>query len=458
MCIFAVNMKNNTPKWLYLLLLSVCLRFVYAYFVGDAIFEGDGKAYVQAAETLFDADFYPLWPPGMLYYLHIWIKIGGNHPIVFILAMQCIWVLTGWRLYQVVTRISNASAGLWALGIATFFPAFIHHSVSPLSQLPTALCLLGILDISTLLWQRPQSPLKYWLMGGIWLSMLVLLRPSNLLIAGIVPFFWLIVDVSRKPTWQTLRNFFVCMTVVGFWLGAWEIRAIQTAGKWVWINDYNSLNFYYGNNPHTPLYKTWWLGSHKIETDPQHPFAADSIQKLPPALRDPAYQQLAIAHIRQYPHLFVIRTLNRMRCLAGFDTFTGSALRPHVPYLSYVASVLDVLFYEFLLFVGLTFFLIPKSIYSFYEYSDLLRKLTLLIIACFCIPYFINFSHPTYHFPLHIFGIIYTSIGLSFLRTKNSNISPIRKFLFQHIFYLLIFLILIYIQIEWFWIGINEIR
>ena len=28
------------------------------------------------------------------------------------------------------------------------------------------------------------------------------------------------------------------------------------------VNEANSVNFFIGNNPYTPLYKTWWFGSH----------------------------------------------------------------------------------------------------------------------------------------------------------------------------------------------------
>src|SRR5262249_3834990 len=112
-------------------------------------------------------------------------------------------------------------------------------------------------------------------------------------------------------------------------IAAWEVTAHARTGRWVFINDANSQNLFYGNNPWTPLYRTWWFGSHKAgEPDVPDAYVAlhKQIAELPPGQRDRAFTRVAVRHILERPDLFVVRTLARVQVYFAFDSFAGSFL------------------------------------------------------------------------------------------------------------------------------------
>src|SRR6185436_10643282 len=130
---------------------------------------------------------------------------------------------------------------------------------------------------------------------------------------------------------RRLAAFAVPVAVVAIGAGAWSLKAHTAVNGFVFINNANSQNIYYGNNPWTPLYQTWWYGSHK---DYEHPTGDEKaflrtlnrINRQPHEVRDRIFVQLALDHIRDRPDLFAIRTASRVRTFAGFDTFTSSQL------------------------------------------------------------------------------------------------------------------------------------
>ncbi len=97
-------------------------------------------------------------------------------------------------------------------------------------------------------------------------------------------------------------------------------------GRFVFINNANSQNIFYGNNPWTPLYRTWWYGSHKEPGDmpPEFEAAMTQINHGDPRQRDALFVKTAMDHIKARPDLFLLRSVNRVRVFMGFDTFTSA--------------------------------------------------------------------------------------------------------------------------------------
>jgi hypothetical protein len=165
------------------------------------------------------------------------------------------------------------------------------------------------------------------------------------------------------------------------------------------------VNLYYGNNPWTPLYRTWYFGSHaKFGTEDIHQFPGfekveSSILAMPKVDRSKAYQHLAVDYVLHRPGLFLLRTVNRIRCFWGFDVFTaanlrgagGAGARWFLP-----VFLLDAVCY--LAIAGFAFFWIaaaPSSLWLQWE-TWLLGGSVLL----YALPYWLSMSHPTYHFPV----------------------------------------------------------
>ena len=104
----------------------------------------------------------------------------------------------------------------------------------------------------------------------------------------------------------------VPLLVVALAVGAWMARAHAMTGRFVFVNSANSENVYQ-QQPWTPLYRTWWFGSHKHRGDPGVPdgFVDDyhDIGAHAAGERDRLFMARALeSHVRR-PDLFAIRTV-----------------------------------------------------------------------------------------------------------------------------------------------------
>jgi hypothetical protein len=99
------------------------------------------------------------------------------------------------------------------------------------------------------------------------------------------------------------------------------------------------------------------------------------------------------------PDLFLLRTLNRVRCFWGFDIFTaanlrgaGGAGRRWFP----VAFAMDAIGY--LAVAGYAFFWISAAPARFWTRWETWSLATTIVL--YALPYWVTMSHPTYHFPI----------------------------------------------------------
>ena len=400
----AVYKLFSHPFYLYgIIIISLITRVLYAFHIQQELLEGDAASYVQEAIYLWKGEAYlPHLPPGLPLWLAGWIGIIGNHTATYVLSMCVVWLGFTGLLYSVLSyhQVSTVYKAA-TLTLFAFFPTFIHHSVVPLTQLPAAVCLLALYALLI----RPNASWQgYVLLGGV-LGVFILTRPSSLLLLGFIPLYWF---------WQ--RRFSPKMLlipgVVAAGIGLWQMKVATMNTQTVFINEANSLNFFYGNCPATPLYKTWWLGSHELpenEGGQKTRHIIDSLKALPIPTQDKAYQQAALRYIAQEPFDFILRTLSRIRCFFAYDTFTGSWLVKHNhPLLGKIILSIDA---------GLYCILVILLIMTVGKYPPSYYAIFLVLTIGYAFPYFIAFSHPTYHFP--ILPLIAVAIG------KNAHFSSL---------------------------------
>jgi hypothetical protein len=286
---------------------------------------------------------------------------------------------------------------LWLAVLAVFSvtPALIHFSIEPMTQMPAAVLLLWALS-ATVRCAQGAGWGEALLLGGS-LGYLALVRPSALPLMIALPavVLWRRRDVALPA---------VAVTLAAVLILAWTARVHQLSGQWR-INNSNGPNLYYGNNPWTPLYRTWYFGSHaKLGTEEIHEFSeyeriVRETTALPATSRGDAFQKLAKDYVLEHPGLFLLRTANRVRCFWGFDVFTaanlrgaGGAAKRWFP----VAFVLDAVCY--LLVAGYAVFWIAAAPVVLWR-----RWETWLLtgaIVLYGLPYWVTMSHPTYHFPV----------------------------------------------------------
>ena len=178
-------------------------------------------------------------------------------------------------------------------------------------------------------------------------------------------------------------------------------------GRWVFINEANSYNFFIGNNPFTPLYKTWWFGSHG-PGDPDFPVGYQAllaeIQSQPLEAQSSLYFKTAVEHIMARPDLFLIRTASRIRSYFAFDTFAGSALINGYSINKFVGLIVifaDACFYCMTLIMAI------RALFDADLRASPYVGFLVLLAVLYALPYWLSFSHPTYHFPVvPLFGIL----------------------------------------------------
>jgi len=356
-------------------------------------FVGDERSYSAMAGQLLDgARFAPDCPPGLPYYLAFFQSFLGRSQVVAMAAMIPWYVAFSAVLFALVMRIGGRRAANIALWAFALYPAFIYHSVVPLTQLPVAACLLLVALLVLVL--RGRQSLSIPAAIGAALGAAVLMRPSVVFLAAGVPIFIMV-------RWRSVKGGLVALGVAAALVAPWLVKVKVMTGDFVFVNYATSRNLYIGNNEWTPLYKTWWLGSRNEAGVVPRGFAAEDarIRALPPAEEERAYRALATDHIQSEPGRFAVRTLNRIRGYFAFDTYTGTVLGkfcklPAALGLSVIA--LDALFYIALMALSIVAFHAPRGLGT----GRVTRATLLWIVAAYAVPHWIAFSHPMYHIPV----------------------------------------------------------
>jgi hypothetical protein len=391
--------KWQTASWQMFALIIGCsllIRLFMLRMMWATPLASDSQDYREMALQLIGGvHFVPYWPPGLSLYLVPFLAAGLGD-MALRTSMLLWWILFCWGLIRLGRDLGLRDRPiLLILGIFSITPALVHFSVEPMTQMPSAALLLLGVSSAIRCWKLPNWR-EALLLGGAtgWLA---LVRPSALPLLLAFP---ALVYFGRRR----MREPVIAITLGGIMILAWVAKVHQLSGQWK-INNSNGVNLYYGNNPWTPLYRTWYFGSHaKPESDEIHHFPGyekvmSEVLDLPETEHGAAFQKLAVDYIRQRPGLFLLRTINRVRCFWGFDIFTAAHLRearPSVRRWFPVVLALDAACY--LAVAGFAFFWIAAAPAVFWRrWETWLLAGTVLFYA---LPYWVSMSHPTYHFPV----------------------------------------------------------
>jgi len=348
---------------------------------------GDSASYNNMALGLLRGGaLTPYWPPGLPLFLSLVHWMFGPTEAVARLAMLVFYLGCAFFTYRsAVLLTGETAAGNLALVVLAISPASILASVETMTELPTAMCLMVV--GYCLLRAESGFSLAYASLLGILIGYLSLIRPSSVLLLVLVPaYLWW---RTRKPAAPVIVLLLGTL-VVSLWTGF-----VYEKTGFIRINTSNSRNLYYGNNPRTPIYKTWWLGSHhelaNTSTPPEN--AVDAVAQ------EAQYSKLAAAYIRQHPYLFLVRTFNRVCVYFSLNVFAGSYLIANygIPkLLGLVILALDAGIYLMvaagtILYVGTLSGMTLRT-----------RNVCVLLglIAFYALPYFVAFSHPRLHYPM----------------------------------------------------------
>ena len=361
--------------------------------------DGDAADYHQMALDLgAGVPFEPDWPPGLPLYLVPFQRaaraIGAPEVIGDRVAMLAAYLLLSWLLHGLARRLLPAPTAGAVVCVFALFPSFVYMSVVPLTQIPASVCLTAACWAAIEL-ANPQTPRQgLWAcLLGVALGCLILVRPSSVVLLPLGP---LIVAYSARRLWPAAVAMALAVALVGVWLD----KAHAMTGRWFFVNNANSQNLFYGNNPYTPLYRTWWYGSHKdgdVGVPQEFVRLHRRLASAPPAVRDHEFSSFALRHILQRPDLFVVRTSSRIRVFFAYDTFTGAQVAKKSASPRRRLLGLGIIGIDALFFISIAGAALARLCVVSVD-----RRVG--ILCCFSLiyatPYFVTFAHPTYHFPI----------------------------------------------------------
>lgn len=393
----SMQLPNRSPAATFALLLgfSLVIRLLVLWLVADAPLASDSGDYRDMAiQLLSGTSFVPYWPPGMSLYLSPFLAAGAGTSVLRA-AMLVWWVLFCFGFARLARDLA-VPRRLWlgALAIFSVTPALVHFSIEPMTQMPAAVLLLWALS-ATLRCAKGGGWGEALLLGCA-LGYLALVRPSALPLVVVLPA--LVLWQRRKLAMPA-----VALVIAGVMLVAWMARVHEMSGRWV-LNNSNGSNAYYGNNPWTPLYRTWYFGSHaklggeEIQQFPEYERIVRETKLLPMIERSKAFEKLAKDYVVHHPGAFVLRTANRVRCFWGFDVFTAANLRGSAEGRRWFSLVFALDAACYLIIAGCAFFWIAAASGSLWRRWEV--WLLAGAIVLYALPYWVTMSHPTYHFPV----------------------------------------------------------
>lgn len=433
---------QQRESWLRLLGIGLLLRLLLLLYIGHDPLQGDSLYYHQMGVALAQGDSWdPYWPPALPLYEAGLTLLFGSSPLVARLGMLLWFILLARVTTRLFERIHSRVAGNLALLLLCIYPEFVHHSIEPLTHIPTATLLLLLFD--DLLCYTSEKKRGLLTRMGVCLGLLVLLRPASLLFVIWIPLLMLI-----------RRRSFIGAAYVVMWasllVSSWVYYTYEQHHRWIPVNEANARNFYLGNNPWTPDYKTWYFGSHWTGWE-GNPLAFRTelaqLEALPSDEQSKAFTRQALQHITADPGTFFLRTLNRTRVFLAFDTFTGARLlqSDHQPekILGAATLILNVLIFPLTLLMAL----MVMTGWLRWELPRFTRRIALAFVLSYALPYLLSFTHPTYHLPLIPLFFGFAMIPFAALITDNRkwHLAQDRR----RWIYAVLTILLIALQVEW---------
>ncbi|MFI5316519.1 MAG: hypothetical protein ACHQ6T_12525 [Myxococcota bacterium] len=432
---------------------GLALRLALLWLLAHVPLVADAKSYHEMGVAIARGEsFEPYYPPGLsLLQAPLCALLGAGELVARAEMIGC-WLAASFLLRGCTRALAGERAANLAVTCFALYPTSIWLSVEPLTQVPAAACLLAIAWLAPALAERPRLLPSLGL--GLATAELALIRPSSLPFLVAVPSYLLLRSAGA-------RSALLVTAIALLPVGAWLARAHAMTGRWVPINDANALNLFYGNNPYTPLYKTWWFGSHAAgEPGVPREFTelAERIAAEPPALRERSYRDEALAHIRARPDLFALRTANRVRAFFALDWSTGGWLRVYglAPTSAALAvTAVEALFYLSIAAAVILSAVAPPAAGPARARLWEMAGASLLYAA----PYFVAFSHPTYHFPVVALGIAAAAAFAERVGSESHGgpLAALRASRPRRVAALLALLALALVQVEWLAMNLDKI-
>lgn len=432
---------------------GLALRILALCLVAHIPLRNEAPGYMRmAAQLLHHQNFDPYWPPGVPCYLYLVQKLFGESILVARASVLPIYLVFAAFLFLFVRQVATLRAANLAALIFVFYPPYVRDSFNPSTEYPAAACVMGIVLFMTLAERKPSfAPIA---LTGLALGALILIRPSSMLLAAFVCYY----------LFRRMRNVKIAiapLAIAAILVFAWMWKAYSLTGRFVAINDSNAQNFFWGNNPYTPLYATWGEAQGEIGISAGYHALLARIDREPPQFRDRLYTGLALEYIKSRPGMFVLRTFNRARAYFGFPVHYAEPLKNVMGKQTRMRAAIlltmaDVLFYWTLMALAIIFLFNAERMPLVSG-----RRFALLGTAlAYALSYWVSMSQPRYNFPVvPLFAVFAVALLDLLLQTPASEVLlPIRQSARRRYAMLLVLAAFAYIQIEWIYVNYFLLR
>jgi Dolichyl-phosphate-mannose-protein mannosyltransferase len=211
-----------------ILLLGLGLRVDYAWEGREPVF--DAVAYGEIARNLDEGNGFALgeqatqpasnYSPGMpLLVAGLYKLSGGEHGRFARVALALIGALSVLFTYLIARRLSGPFAGLMGAGAVAIYPALLEYQGMIMGEPFAATLLSGA--VLSMLWAAGAAR-ERWLVPGLLLGALVLVRPEYL---GISFLLAAVVLVRDRQEWRAgLVNAAILLTGIVLFVAPWTVR------------------------------------------------------------------------------------------------------------------------------------------------------------------------------------------------------------------------------------------
>lgn len=398
------------------LAVAAAARIAVAFgLLGSLPLQSDARSYAEEGARLAAA--FPgavpfFWPPGLPLVLAGAYKLLGDELWVSRAVAVALGVANVALAMVVANRVSGSEAVVRATGwIAALYPPALLMAGQTYSQLLATTCLLGT-AIAVLRVAR-DARLTAALAGGLTLGFGALTRPSML---SIGPPLALVALLAAMRAWRRRMRTQARRLALAAVLGTIGVAACvipvaafhASLGAGWSLSTNNEANFFLGNNPYTPLYKTSHLAQRPLSAlEPDARAYLERFYRAP----DPRSAMFAesLRYVADHPFATTWRTLSRIRAFWGFDYLMSRAIHVQLGW-NAPAILLSHLF------EAGGYALVMLAVLA--GLSEVLRGrpraprlLLLLLVAAYQAPYAIAFSSGTYHYA--VMGLLFPFAGVA---------------------------------------------
>lgn len=428
-----------------ILCFGLVLRVAALALVGSAPLGNETPGYYRTALAILHNEEFPLyWPPGVPYYLYGVQWLLGESMLVARAAILPVYLVFSLFLYRLARTITTRRAANLLVLVFALYAPYVRYAFNPSTEYPAAALLAGLVyfAIRAVATRRPVHAIA----AGVCIGALTLVRPSSALFLLVVPAYCVLVTKRARMAWIPLL---LGSLAVSLWL----VKAHHMSGRWVFVNESNAENLFFGNNPYTPLYRTWPEGQAEIGFPAGFRALLDRIRNEPDEIRGRSYLRVAVDHIISRPDLFLLRSVNRMRAYFGFPVHHGeplkriSLLARHPWLVPLGLTVLDLMFYWPLMVLAIL------GIFSFLRRPTLDDPIVAIggAVLLYAIPYWVSFSQPRFNFPVvPLLGVLAVKFLDVWTRRRASPIpGPVWASGKHRAAALATLIVFAYIQLEW---------